>query len=57
MRTFICWSSCATLDDRPINEKRLELVAPHRTSAILTACELLNIPPQKMRCIALDEWS
>ena len=57
MKTFLCWAQCATLDDRPIKEKRLELVAAHRTSAILTASELLAIPPQKLRCIALDEWS
>ena len=57
MKTFLCWAQCATLEHRTANEKRLEVVAAHRTSAILTASELLAIPPQKLRCIALDEWA
>ena len=56
MKTFLCWASCTTLDNRTANEKRLEVVAKHRTSAILTASELLGIPPQKLRCISLDDW-
>ena len=57
MTTYLCWASCTTLEHRIANEKRLEVVAQHRTSAILTASELLAIPPQKLRCISLDEWS